>query len=212
MSNPAPKLIVFVTGAFIGNSCWGDWVAYFESHGYNCTAPARPHKNVRPKELPNRHPHIGIASNRRADITNHFATIVAALTDRPIMIGHSVGGLVVQLLLGRWLGAAGIAIHSFPSRSVCTCRFSFIESVWEALSFSTSTRKTYRVLFKKLKYAFANSMTYELQKELYNRYATPESKRVVRDAFRWVAKMDLRKPHVPLIFASGSNNRIKPAS
>lgn len=212
MTNPVSKSIVFISGAFIGNNCWDEWITYFESHGYNCIAPAWPYKDAPPEELRNRHPDEGIASNRLADISDHFGAIVSALPEQPIIIGHSVGGLVVQVLLHRGLGAAGVAIHSFPPHGVCTYRFSFIESVWEAMSFFTSTRKTYMVRFKKWKYAFANGMSYEMQKELYYKYATPESKRVVRDAFKWVAKINLRKPHMPVLFISGSNDRIIPAS
>jgi pimeloyl-ACP methyl ester carboxylesterase len=212
MINNSSKSVVFITGAFIGNNCWDEWIIFFESYGYNCIAPAWPHKDGSPEELRNRHPDAGIASNSLADITNHFAFIVKALHEPPIMIGHSVGGLVVQVLLDRGLGAAGVAIHSFPPHSVCTYRFSFIESVWEAMSFFTSSRKTYMPGFRKWKYALANGMKYELQKELYYKYATPESKKVVRDAFKWVAKINFKKPHVPLLFISGSKDRLIPAS
>lgn len=212
MTKICSKSIVFITGAFIGNNCWDEWITYFESHGYNCIAPAWPYKDASPEELRNRHPDPGIASNRLADITEHFAAIVNALPGKPILIGHSVGGLVAQVLLNRGIGAAGVAIHSFPPHSVCTLKFSFIESVWEAMSFFTSMRKTYMVRFRKWKFAFANGMTYELQKELYYKYATPESKGVVRDSFKWVAKINLRKPHVPLLFISGSKDRVIPAA
>ena len=55
-------------------------------------------------------------------------------------------------------------------------------------------------------------MSYDLQKELYYRYATPESKELVRDAFKWVAKINFKRPHPPLLFLSGSKDRIIPAS
>ena len=212
MINNSSKSVVFITGAFIGNNCWDEWIVYFESHGYNCIAPAWPYKDAPPEELRNRHPDRGIASGKLADITDHFAAIVSAIHEQPILIGHSVGGLVVQILLHRGFGVAGVAIHSFPPHGVCTYRFSFIESVWEAMSFFTSVRKTYMVRFRKWKYAFANGMTYELQKELYYKYATPESKSIVRDAFKWVAKINFQKAHVPLLFVSGGKDRIIPAS
>ena len=212
MTKPVSKSIVFITGAFIGNNCWDEWITFFESYGYNCIAPAWPHKDASPEELRNRHPDAGIASNRLADITDHFAAIVKESPEQPILIGHSVGGLVVQVLLDRGLGAAGVALHSFPPDRVCTYRFSFIESVWEAMSFFTSLQKTYMVRFRKWKYAFANGMSYELQKELYYKYATPESKGLVRDAFKWVAKVDFKKPHLPLLFISGGKDRMIPAS
>ncbi len=212
MRSHLSKSIVFITGAFIGNNCWDEWITYFENNGYNCIAPAWPFKDASPEELRNRHPDAGIASNKLSDISEHFAAIVKSLPEQPILIGHSVGGLVVQVLLHRGLGAAGVAIHSFPPHSVCTIRFAFIEYIWEAMSFFTSARRTYMVRFPKWKLAFANGMTYELQKELYYKYATPESKDVVRDAFKWIAKINFKKPHAPLLFLSGSKDRIIPAS
>jgi pimeloyl-ACP methyl ester carboxylesterase len=212
MKSNSSRLIVFITGAFIGNNCWDEWRNYFEGNGYNCIAPPWPNKRPSPEELRNGHPNVGIASNRLADITNHFVSIVSALPEQPILIGHSVGGLVVQVLVDRGLGVAGVAIHSFPPYGVCTFRFSFIESVWEALSLFSSVRKTYMVRFRKWKYAFTNGMDYTLQKELYYKYATPESKGVVRDAFKWAAKVNFKKPHVPLLFISGGKDRIIPAS
>ena len=212
MTKSPPKSIVFITGTFIGNNCWDEWISYFESNGYNCIAPAWPFKNASPEELRNRHPDAEISSNRLADLTDHFATIVNSSPEKPIMIGHSLGGLVVQLLLHRGLGSAGVAMHSFPPPGVCTFKFSFLKAVWEAMAFFTSTDRTYLVEFKKWKYAIANGMGYELQKELYYRYAIPESKQVMRDAFKCIERINFEKPHAPLLFTSGSNDQIIPTS
>jgi len=112
--NSLPKSIVFITGTFIGHNCWDEWKLFFESKGYNCIAPAWPFKDAPPEELRNRHPDLAIASNRLASVTDYFADAIRVFPQKPIMIGHSIGGLIVQLLLQRRLGAAGVAIHSFP--------------------------------------------------------------------------------------------------
>jgi pimeloyl-ACP methyl ester carboxylesterase len=212
MTNNLSKSIVFITGVFIGNNCWDDWIVYFESNGYNCLAPAWPYKDAPAEELRNRHNDAGIASNRLADLVDYFATIVDKLPENPIIIGHSLGGLIVQLLLHRGLGSAGIAIHSFPPRGVSCPKFSLVKAVWEAMAFFTPINKSYLVSFKKWKYAIANGMGYELQKDLYYKYAIPESKLVVRDAFRCIEKIDFGKPHPPLLFTSGGDDHLIPAS
>src|SRR4030095_9681345 len=118
MTKASTKWIVFITGAFIGNNCWDEWKLFFESRGYLCKAPAWPNKLASPEELRNRHPDSAIASNRLNGLTEYFAEIVNATPEKPILIGHSLGGLIVELLLQRGFGLAGIAVHSFPSSGV----------------------------------------------------------------------------------------------
>ncbi len=128
------------------------------------------------------------------------------------MIGHSLGGLIVQLLLQRQCGTAGIAIHSFPPKGVTKSNFSFLKAVLAAMGLVTSPQKTYMMSFRKWKQTVANSMTCEQQKESFYKYAIPESKLVIRDSFRSVAKINFENQHAPLLFTSGGRDRIVPAS
>jgi pimeloyl-ACP methyl ester carboxylesterase len=210
--NSLSTLVVFITGTFIGNNCWEEWKLYFESKGYKCIAPAWPYKDASPEELRNRHPDHAMASNRLIGLTDYFAAIINTLPEKPIMIGHSLGGLVVQLLLQRGLGSAGVAIHSFPPAGANSFKFSFVKAVWEAMAFFTSSQKTYMVSFIKWKRSFANGMSCERQKELYYKYAIPESKEITRDAFKCKAKINFKYPHVPLLFTSGSRDQIIPSA
>ena len=212
MTNHLAKSIVFITGTFIGNNCWDEWKIYFESKGFKCVAPAWPNKNASPEELRNRPANDPIASNTLTSLKDHFASIIRALPEKPILIGHSLGGLIVQLLLQQELGTAGVAIHSFPPQGVNRFWLSFLKAIWEAMVLFTSSRQTYLMSFSKWKYTIANGMDYEHQKELYYQYAIPESKKIIREAFKCVAKIDFNKPHAPLLLTSGSNDKLIPAS
>lgn len=212
MANVFSKSVVFITGTFIGNNCWDEWKLYFESKGYRCIAPAWPYKDASPEELRNRHPDEAIASNRLDNLVDYFEAEVNGLPAQPVVIGHSLGGLIVQLLLQRGVGTAGVAIHSFPPPGVSTFQFSFLKAVWEAIGFFTPTQKTYMVSFKKWKHAVANKMTCEQQKQSFYKYAIPESKMVIRDAFKCGAKINFKKKHAPLLLISGSRDRIIPPS
>jgi pimeloyl-ACP methyl ester carboxylesterase len=205
-----PKSIVFITGTFLGNNCWDDWKEYFNNRGYTCVAPAWPHKYASPEELRNSHPHASMALNRLTDLADYFAAIINALPERPIIIGHGLGGLVVQMLLRRGLGTAGVAIHSFPPPNASLFKFSFLKAWWGAMGFFTSTKKTYMISFRKWKNVITSGMTYEQQKQLYYKYATPESKLVIRDSFRWMAKINFEKKRAPLLFISGSDDQLIP--
>jgi len=207
MDNNLGKSVVFITGTFIGNNCWDEWKEYFQGAGYKCMAPAWPYKNASPEELRNRHPDSAVASNRLADLTEHFARIIGALPEKPIMIGHSLGGLIVQLLLQRGLGAAGIAMHSFPT-GVCGSKFAFLKALWRTMVFFTSAQKTYMISYRRWKQTIANGMTCEEQKALFYKYAIPESKLIVRDAFRPTEKIHFDKEHAPLLFISGGCDQV----
>lgn len=212
MANALSKSVVFITGAFIGNNCWDEWKLYFESKGYQCIAPAWPYKDVAPEELRNRHPDKAIASNRLDGLVDYFGDKVNTLSERSIMIGHSLGGLIVQLLLQRGVGMAGVAIHSFPPPDVSTFKFSFLKALWEAIGFFTPVQTTYMISFKKWKQVIANGMGCEQQKQSFYKYAIPESKLVIRDTFKCGAKINFKKAHAPLLLISGSRGRIIPAS
>ncbi|WP_114938395.1 alpha/beta hydrolase [Mucilaginibacter endophyticus] len=212
MEKKVSKTIVFITGAFVSNSSWDNWKTYFEEQGYNTLAPAWPHKNASACDLRQRQPDAAIASQRLAGLTEYFADIIKALPHKPILIGHSMGGLITQLLLQRGLGAAGVAIHSLQPKGVFTFKYSFYKAGWGPLGFFTSSKKSYLMSFREWQYAFTNGMTYEDQKQAYYDLATPESKLLVRDALTYDAWIDFNRPHTPLLFLAGGNDNFIPAS
>jgi pimeloyl-ACP methyl ester carboxylesterase len=206
------KSILFITGAFVGNNCWDEWRTYFENKGYITTAPPWPAKDADPETLRNRNPDPLVAANRLAALTDFYSNIVEQLPPRIVLIGHSIGGLIVQLLLQRGLGSSGVAIHSVPPQGIITFKFSFLKAGWGPLGFFTSTKKSFLMSFRQWKYAFTNGMPCKDQKEAYYRFAIPESKLIVRDTITSVAKVNFKKPHAPLLITSGSEDHTIPAS
>ena len=212
MQNIPPKTIVFITGAFVGNNCWDEWQHYYGQKGYQTIAPAWPHKNASPEALRNSHPNTEIASMRLPALIDHYASIVKALPEKPILIGHSIGGLIVQLLLQEGLGALGVAIHSVPPQGIFTFKLSFLKAGWGPLGFFTSAKRTFLMSFKQWQYAFTNGMSCDEQKEAYYKFAIPESKLIVRDTITKAARIKFENPHAPLLLTSGSADHTIPAS
>jgi len=206
------QTIVFITGAFVSSDCWNDWKAYFEQQGYSTLVPAWPFKDAPACTLRQRHPDADVASQRLANLAAYFETIVKQLPEKPILIGHSMGGLITQLLVQKGLAAAGVAIHSLQPKGIFTFKFSFYKAGWGALGFFTDTKKTYLMSFAEWQYAFTNGMPFNAQKEAYYNLLVPESKLLVRDATSDAAKVDFSRPHVPLLFLSGSADNFIPAS
>ncbi|MDO6431137.1 alpha/beta hydrolase [Flavitalea sp. BT771] len=212
MGKSQSKTVVFITGAFVHHSCWDEWKTYFESKGYQTVAPPWPHKNASAETLRNSHPNNEIASNRLPALTDYYDNIVRQLPEKPILIGHSIGGLIVQLLLQRGLGFSGVAIHPVPPQGIITFKFSFLKAGWGPLGFFTSVRKSFLMSFSQWKYAFTNGMDCDAQKEAYYKFAIPESKLIVRDTITSAAKVHFENPHAPLLLTSGSDDHTIPPS
>jgi len=206
------KNIVFVTGAFVTNSCWNEWRTYFEERGYNTIAPPWPFKNGTASDLRNRQPNdTDLAALTLDELIDYYADIIKKYPEKPIVIGHSLGGLMTQVIVNRDLAAAGIAIHPVPTLGVFPYEFSFLRAGWKSLGLFTSLKKTYLMSFSDWQYAFVNGMPWELQKESYEKFTIPESKTVARGGLTKAAKVDYDKPHAPLLITSGSDDNIIPA-
>ncbi|MGN6397895.1 MAG: alpha/beta hydrolase [Mucilaginibacter sp.] len=206
------KTILFITGAFVSHHCWDEWKTWFGQRGYQTIAPSWPQKDAPATTLRQRQPDAGIASQRLGPLTEYFADIARKLPERPVLIGHSMGGLIVQLLLQQGLGDAGIAIHSLQPKGVFTFKWSFFKAGWGPLGFFTPVKKSFLMSFSQWQYAFTNGMPYDEQKEAYYQFLTPESKLLVRDAITNAARVDFSQPHAPLLFIAGANDHFIPAS
>jgi len=206
------KNIVFVTGAFVSNSCWDEWRFYFESKGYSTVAPPWPYKNGTAAELRAKQPNdTDLALLTLTEVIDHYIAVVKSFPEKPIVIGHSLGGMITQVICNRDLVSAAVAIHSVPTLGVFPYEFSFLKSAWKSLGLFTSLKKTYLMSFKDWQYAFVNGMPLNEQKDAYNKLTIPESKTAARGGLTKAAAVDYNKPHAPLLLTSGEFDNITPA-
>ncbi|MFL9842918.1 alpha/beta hydrolase [Flavobacterium rhizosphaerae] len=201
--------IVFITGAFVSHLSWKPWMEYFQAKGFNCIAPPWPYKEGKPEELrKDENAKSKIASLRFNKLVDYFEDIVSKLPEKPVVIGHSIGGLIVQILVNRDLVRAGIAIHSVPPQGVFSLEWPLIKSMWKPLGIFTASKKTYLMSFKEWQYAFTNDMPEEEQFAAYEKYILPESKKLLRDTLTYASKIDFQKTHPPLLFIAGGNDNL----
>ncbi len=206
------KRIIFITGAFVSNECWNHWSTFFAERGYTCDAPPWPCKNASVQELKKRWPVDGYLSDLTfSGLVDYYSDLVSHQPEKPIVIGHSLGGLIVQILVNRDEVTAGVAIHPAPPFSVFPYEFSFFRAGWKSLGLLTSMKQTYMMPFKDWQYAFVNGMSFQDQKEAYEKFAIPESKRVARGTLTGAAKVDFKKSHVPLLIVGGGTDHFIPA-
>ena len=206
------KTIVFVTGAFVTHLGWEPWKKYFESKGYKTFNPPWPFKDASPDELRKRQPNdTDLASLTLAEVIDRYVNFIKSLPEKPIVIGHSLGGLMTQVIVNRDLAAAGVAIHPVPPKGVFPYEFSFLKAGWKVLGLFTSLKKTYLMSFKDWQYAFVNGMPLAEQMDAYEDNIIPESKTVARGGLTSAAAVDFKKSHPPLLITSGSEDTIIPA-
>lgn len=206
--------ILFITGAFVSNQCWDAWKAYVEERGFAADAPPWLYKNTTVEELRERHPNNnrGLALLSLNELIEYYADIAQRYPEKPIVIGHSLGGLIAQILLNRELACAAVAIHPAPPLGVIPIEFSFYKASWKSLGLFTSAAATYMMSYPDWQYAFVNGMRQAEQRLAYERYAIPESKRVIRGGLSKAAQIDFAKAHAPLLIMAGGKDTIIPAS
>ena len=206
------KKIVFVHGMFVTNRCWDGWVEYFGKRGFTCAAPPWPLKDVSANELRAKHPDFdGEGKIRLGDIVSFYEKYISHQSEITILIGHSMGGLIVQILLNKGLGSAGIAIDSAPPKGVLTTKLSFLKSNWPLLNPFSGMGRPVLLTKKQFQYAFADHLDGSGLDQAYEG-VVPQSKLVGLGALTSVAKIDFSKKTTPLLVIAGERDKIIPAS
>jgi len=203
------KTIVFIHGLFVNNTSWSAWKTCFESQGYKVHTPANPYHEGNPAELrANIHPKLNDVSFE--DVVNNIVKLIDTLPEKPIVIGHSLAGLVVQKLIEMDKAVAGISIDGAPPKNVLA-PFQTIKTVFPVVNFFKSSA----FMGSKDWYhnAFFNNMSKEESDKAFEKIAVPESRTIARDTLlKSFAKIDFKKAHQPLLFIAGENDNIFPAS
>lgn len=203
------KTIVLIHGLFVNNTSWAAWKTYFEKQGYTVHTPANPYHEGKPQDLRNHiHPKLNAVSFE--DVVMNIVKLIDTLPEKPIVIGHSLAGLVVQKLIEMDKALAGISIDGAPPKNILA-PFQTIKTVFPVVNFFKSgafmgSRDWYH-------YAFFNNMSRTESDQEFDKIAVPESRTIARDTLlKSFAKVDLKKPHNPLLFIGGESDHIFPAS
>ena len=204
------KTVVFIHGMYMTPLCWEKWVDYFCAKGYKCFAPAWPGRDQSIETLRKRHPDPQLGSLTLSNVIEHLADTIKKLNEKPVLIGHSMGALAVQLLLQKDLAVAGIAIDSAPPMGVLTIEWPFLKANWPHITPFVSASSPIEMTFERFQYTFVNDLPLSDQREAFERYVVPESRRVPRESL--TARIDFKKPHPPLLLIAGSADHLIPAS
>jgi len=212
----ATDTIVLIHGLWVTPRSWEKWVEHYESKGYRVLAPAYPGLEVEVEAL--REDPSPIEALRVPAIVEHLENIVGELDSPPIIMGHSMGGLLTQILLDHGYGAAGVAIDSVPAEGIKVVPVSQIRSVFPILRNPANRMKAVGFTPEQFHYAFANTLSEEESQEVYYRYHIPAPGRLVwggvlanftpghQDTY-----VDFRnEDRAPLLFIAGEEDNLMP--
>ena len=205
------KTILFVHGMYMTPLCWEHWLDYFQAKGYRCIAPAWPGRD-KPVETLRKSPDPQLGQLSLKRVIEHYSSLIQMLEEKPILIGHSMGALVVQLLLQRYEAIAGVAIDSAPPLGVLTTDRAFLKSNWPHLNPFVSPSSPIQMTLERFQYTFVNDLPLEIQQAAFERYVVPESRRVPAGSLTKAAVVDFKSPHPPLLLVAGSNDHLIPAA
>jgi len=165
--------VVFVHGLWLLPSSWDRWRTLFEEAGYTTLAPGWP-DDPNTVEEANRHPEV-MAHKSIGDIADHYNDVIAKLSKKPAVIGHSFGGLLTQILAGRGVAVASVAIDPAPFRGVLPLPLSALKSASPVIGNPANYGRAVPLTYEQFRYAFANAVTEDEAKELYSTFAVPGS-------------------------------------
>jgi pimeloyl-ACP methyl ester carboxylesterase len=163
--------VVFVHGLWLLASSWDPWRRLFEERGYATLAPGWPDD---PATVPEAlaHPEV-FAGKSVGQVTDHYAEVIGGLTRKPIVIGHSFGGLITQKLAGQGLAIGAVAIDPAPFRGVLPLPLSALKAAFPALKKPGNRKRSVLLTFGQFRFAFANAVPEAEARQLYDTYSVP---------------------------------------
>lgn len=169
--------IVLIHGLWLTARSWEGWKARFEALGHEVLVPAWPRMEGEVEAL-RRDPSV-LNGLGIAEVVDHYERIIRSLDTPPVIMGHSTGGLVTELLLDRGLGAAGVAISPAPVKGVLRLPPALLRTVFPALRNPANRKRTVPLSPKQFHRGFTNTMNDEDAAAAYERYYVPGPGRIV---------------------------------
>jgi len=209
--------VVFIHGLWLLPSSWDRWAKVFDEAGYTPLTPGWPDDPETVAEA-NAEPDV-FAKKTVGQVADHFADVIGQLNTKPAVIGHSFGGLLTQIIAGRGLSAASVAIDPAPFRGVLPLPFSALKSSSPVLGNPANRGRAVPLTYDQFRFAFVNAVDEDEAKELYDEFAVPASGAPLFQAATanlnpWTeAKVDTKNPdRGPLLIISGEKDNTVPWS
>ncbi|WP_413582854.1 alpha/beta hydrolase [Bdellovibrio sp. HCB288] len=206
MGNSNGKTVVLIHGAWMTPISWDGFKKYFEEQGFNVITPTWPLMDKSIEEL-RAHPDSEFGALSFKKIADHLEGIIRALPEPPLLVGHSMGGLLVQLLLDRGLGSAGICIDPAPIAGVIPDTRSLTSALPGLLRFA-GWRKPYILTKEAFDKNFANTAPAEQRDADYKKFVVPAPGKIFFQAATGIGThVDVKHRKQPLLIIAGEDDR-----
>ncbi len=200
--------LLFVHGMFMNPMSWSSWVKYFEAEGYRCHTLAWPGHDGEPRELRKAPPEV-LRTLKLGDVVQKHRELIDGLGEKPFVVGHSVGGLISQILLNEGRVRAAVALDSAPPQHIAVISWSFLKTNLPVVN-PFAGDAPFQFTVEQFQYAFCNTMTLDEARAVYEAFVVPESRNVARSVAGSDAHIDFKKPHAPLLLIGGELDNIVP--
>jgi alpha-beta hydrolase superfamily lysophospholipase len=220
MSTPTENArtpLMLIHGAWLSARSWENFADHFGEQGFDVSAPEWPRKEGDVEAL--RAEADDLKGLGLEEIVGHYEEQIRSLDVPPVLIGHSFGGLIVELLLDRGLGRAGVAISPAPPKGILVLPFSSLKAAAPALAHPSKRHGIVTLTLEEFTYGFVNTFSPEEASAAYERYAVPETGRIFYEA--GFANFHLHPPtevhfknaeRAPLLIVGAGNDQTVPAS
>src|SRR5712691_2503750 len=207
--------VVFIHGLWLLPSSWDRWATLFEESGYATLTPAWPDDPETVEEA-NANPDV-FTKKTVGKVADHVAEVIGKLTKKPAVIGHSFGGLLAQMIAGRGLSAASVAIDPAPFRGVLPLPISSLRSAMPVLANPANRGRAVALTLDQFRYGWANALSEQEAKQLHETFHVPAPGAPLFQAATanlnpWTeAKVDSRNPERgPLLIIDGEKDHTVP--
>jgi non-heme chloroperoxidase len=207
--------VVLIHGLWLLPSSWDGWATVFDAAGY---APIMPGWPDDPETVEDARAHPEVLANKTvSQVAGHYTEVIARLEVKPVVVGHSFGGLFTQLLAGRGVSAASVAIDPAQFRGVLPVPISALRAAWPVLRNPANRRRAVPLTYDQFRFSFANAVSEDEAKQLHERFAVPAPgaplfQAAVANLNPWTeVKVDTRNPdRGPLLIISGERDHTVP--
>jgi non-heme chloroperoxidase len=207
--------VVFIHGLWLLPSSWDRWAAVFEEAGFTALTPGWPDDPETVEEA-NAHPEV-FAGKTVGQVADHYDAIIRGLDRKPAVVGHSFGGLLAQIIAGRGLAKVSVAIDPAPFRGVLPLPLSTLKAGRPVLGNPGNRNRAVPLTYDQFRFSFANAVSEEEAKELFETYAVPAPGAPLFQAATanlnpWTeVKVDSENPERgPLLIISGEKDNTVP--
>ena len=207
------ETIVMIHGMWGGGWYWENYKNFFEQRGFQCHTPTLRYHDMDPKDKPD----IRLGKISLLDYARDLEAYIQKLAQKPFLMGHSMGGLLAQILGARELAKGLVLLTPASPSGINALKYSVIKSFWSVLTRWGFWRNPHRLSFEASAYSMLHLLSAEEQRAAYDRFVY-ESGRAAAEIgfwlfdFRGASRVDQSRISCPVLVVSGAEDRITPAS